>query len=923
MAICCGHSFGFALSSILVLCHSQKIKGTNKFTNIPAFRPDNNSQLYLEECNIKNDIPGWLLERFPYLRYLRLSHNHLTRVPDLSKLRNLNTLVLSANNIKSIRANTFTANQKLKTLSLESNKIRKVNKGAFTGLPSLLILKLNSNNVKALHSSALKGLHSLTTLHLKNNKLRSIPTEALKHLKRLSTLTLENNKIQKIPPYAFSGFSLLKSIDVWNRNDLTEVAYTAFSNMASLTKLKIECNNGKMKLDQFPDLTGTLNLKELDLAFCNLPSMPENFCANRSSLITLKMLSNRLKKIPNMKGCKNLKFLDLEHNQIESLGNNLEGLKALLDLDAGHNHINMIGERAFHGLRNLDLLDLSHNLIKEIHPRAFGSFKHLKRLSLESNKLKHLPTLGLHTLTHINTRGNIDLIEFPEHSLLPNIKKLVLHYPYHCCYYRRKQISEEESVVTKALHSWVFTWSWGNDTADTNSSWAPIDTIGDSNGQIEPMLPFNSTVIGDDSEQTVPDTINPGDELKKTLLECQPQPNVFYPCDNLMTKQWLRICVWFVFLLALIGNSIVLFVIFANCSKFDVQRFLTLNLAFADLMLGIYLGFLAVVDIVTYGNFRAKALQWQFSPSCKAAGFIAVLASELSVFTLTVITVERFITIKYSMYIHKQMSVTKAVIIMIFGWIFCIVLALLPIIRINTEKGTIHFSDYTKYSVCLPFDIPEKESPAHMTSMVYLSFVLFFNIIAFSVIVFCYIKIFLSVRGSGAFNSGDSRVAKRVALLVFTDFACWFPICIVALTAVYGSPVVKDLWLTKVFTVFILPLNACANPFLYAIFTKQFHKDCWAMYRQMKIPGISFSDRVNRKLGSNSSKLRPKYQAFRRGSSCSFPIGRRSSTRCDELRMSSRSTYKTPMNTDDERERGEKDERDDRMTEFHEKETCL
>ena len=30
----------------------------------------------------------------------------------------------------------------------------------------------------------------------------------------------------------------------------------------------------------------------------------------------------------------------------------------------------------------------------------------------------------------------------------------------------------------------------------------------------------------------------------------------------------------------------------------------------------------------------------------------------------------------------------------------------------------------------------------------------------------------------------------------------------------------------KVFTIFILPLNSCCNPFLYAILTKQFKKDC-------------------------------------------------------------------------------------------------
>lgn len=535
------------------------------------------------------------------------------------------------------------------------------------------------------------------------------------------------------------------------------------------------------------------------------------------------------------------------------------------------------------------------------------------------NRLQKFPSKGLDKLIRINTKGNPDLLDFPLHSQLPNIRELVLHYPYHCCYFRgREAIKQGESVLYQDLsasgdaNGWKWVWAWSNETETIHDD--SLKTS-DDEGR-EPLLQLNITDY--DGSVSIPHF----DKWPGRTLQCHPQPNAFYPCDDLMSKQWLRVCVWIVFLLALLGNSIVLFVIFANCSKFDVQRFLTLNLAFADLLLGIYLGFLAIVDIKTYGDFRSKALHWQFSPQCKVAGFIAVLSSELSVYTLTVITVERFITIKYSMYINKQMSVTKAIIIMIFGWIFCIAIALLPILRFDTENGVLHFSDYTKYSICLPFNIPEESSVAHTPSVVYLSSVLIFNILAFTLIVFCYVKIFLSVRGSGAFNSGDSRVAKRVALLVFTDFACWFPICVLALTAVFGRPLITDLWLTKVFTVFIFPLNACANPFLYAIVTKQFHKDCSSMYRQLKQSDVGFVHQLSKKLQRKNWKLSPSYQAFRRGSSCSFHIGRRCSTRGDEPRMSSRSTYRTPMNTDDERER-DREDREERREEFHERETSL
>jgi hypothetical protein len=42
------------------------------------------------------------------------------------------------------------------------------------------------------------------------------------------------------------------------------------------------------------------------------------------------------------------------------------------------------------------------------------------------------------------------------------------------------------------------------------------------------------------------------------------------------------------------------------------------NLAAADFFMGLYLGFLAVVDASTLGEFRRYAISWQFSSGCQA-----------------------------------------------------------------------------------------------------------------------------------------------------------------------------------------------------------------------------------------------------------------------------------------------------------------
>lgn len=203
------------------------------------------------------------------------------------------------------------------------------------------------------------------------------------------------------------------------------------------------------------------------------------------------------------------------------------------------------------------------------------------------------------------------------------------------------------------------------------------------------------------------------------------------------------------------------------------------------------------------------AIPWQTSAGCQVAGFLGVLSCELSVYTLTVITMERNYAITHAMHLNKRLSLRHAAYIMVLGWLFASTLALLPLIGV---------SDYRKFAVCLPIETKG-------AGLGYVVFLMFINGVAFLILMGCYLKIYCAIRGSQAWNSNDSRIAKRMALLVFTDFICWAPIAFFSLTAAFGLQLIS-LKEAKVFTVFILPFNSCCNPFLYALLTKQFKKDC-------------------------------------------------------------------------------------------------
>ncbi|KAF4794038.1 Follicle-stimulating hormone receptor [Turdus rufiventris] len=293
-------------------------------------------------------------------------------------------------------------------------------------------------------------------------------------------------------------------------------------------------------------------------------------------------------------------------------------------------------------------------------------------------------------------------------------------------------------------------------------------------------------------------------------VACSPKPDAFNPCEDIMGYNILRVLIWFINILAITGNTVVLIILISSQYKLTVPRFLMCNLAFADLCIGIYLLFIASVDIQTKSQYYNYAIDWQTGAGCNAAGFFTVFASELSVYTLTVITLERWHTITYAMQLHRKVRLRHAVIIMIFGWVFAFTVALLPILGV---------SSYMKVSICLPMDI---ETPF---AQAYIIFLLVLNVLAFVIICVCYTCIYFTVRNPNIISSNsDTKIAKRMAILIFTDFLCMAPISFFAISASLKVPLIT-VSNSKILLVLFYPINSCANPFLYAIFTKTFRRD--------------------------------------------------------------------------------------------------
>ncbi|XP_034475509.1 leucine-rich repeat-containing G-protein coupled receptor 6 [Drosophila innubila] len=831
-------------------------------------------RLSLQNCGLKSLAPQ-SFQGLGQLVSLQLNGNALVSLDGncLGNLQKLRSLRLEGNLFYRVPTNALAGLRTLEALNLGSNLLTIINDEDFPKMPNLIVLLLKRNQIMKISAGALKNLTALKVFELDDNLISSLP-EGLSKLTQLQELSMTSNRLRWI-----NDTELPRSMQVLDlrANPLSTITTGAFRGMSKLRKLIL---SDVRTLRSFPELEACHALEVLKLDRAGIQEVPSKLCRQTPRLKSLELKTNSLKNIPNLNSCRDLRLLDLSSNQIETLqGRPFYGLKQLNDLLLSYNRIKSLPQDAFQGIPKLQLLDLEGNEITFIHKDAFASFTALEDLNLGNNIFPHLPKAGLGALLHLKTFNNPKLREFPPPDTFPRIQTLILSYAYHCCAFiplvamsaQRKTSQVQEAVLfpsdaefdmnlwnTTMMNIWPQMYNLSKQLGATaHDLWDTPSYMTNYKYEDSQQLPTGSQSSNGYMEDYFEnhDLSGPGtgfgtglfsgitaDDLQPGSVQCLPMPGPFLPCADLFDWWTLRCGVWVVFLLALLGNGTVVFVLVCSRSKMDVPRFLVCNLAAADFFMGIYLGILAIVDAATLGEFRMFAIPWQMSLLCQLAGFLAVLSSELSVYTLAVITLERNYAITHAIHLNKRLSLRQAGYIMSVGWIFALIMALLPLLGV---------SDYRKFAVCLPF-----ETTTGVASLTYVISLMFINGCAFLTLMGCYLKMYWAIRGSQAWNTNDSRIAKRMALLVFTDFLCWSPIAFFSITAIFGLQLIS-LEQAKIFTVFVLPLNSCCNPFLYAIMTKQFKKDCVTLCKHFEETRVGGTTAARAARGKRGGDLPP------------------------------------------------------------------
>ncbi|KAJ7341261.1 hypothetical protein JRQ81_005156 [Phrynocephalus forsythii] len=560
-------------------------------------------------------------------------------------------------------------------------------------------------------------------------------------------------KIRSIPKGAFAGFGEVEKIEISQNDALETIQSDAFSNLPELYEIRIEKANNLVYIDRN--------------AFQNLPNLRYLLISNTAIrfLPAVNQIHSLQKVVLDIQD--NINIRKIERNSFLGLSSDR------VDIRLNKNGIQEIENHAFNGTILFEL-NLSGNYhLEKLPNEVFQGASGPGFLDISETQISQLPSIGLENISKLIARSTYNLKKLPPLDRFRSLMEANLTYPSHCCAFANwtKQNAILHPICNRS-------------TAREDQDGLEFDL--DENDYYHALC------------------------KEEVQVTCFPEPDAFNPCEDIMGYNVLRILIWFINILAITGNLVVFIILVSSQYKLTVPRFLMCNLAFADLSTGIYLLLIAIKDVQTRSQYYNYAIDWQTGAGCNTAGFFTVFASELSIYTLTVITLERWHTITYAMELDRKVRFRHAMAIMLVGWVFAFAVALLPIFGI---------SSYMKVSICLPMDV---ETPLAQT---YIMFLLVLNILAFIVICTCYISIYFTVRNPNVFSSNsDTKIAKRMAILIFTDFLCMAPISFFAISASLKVPLIT-VSNSKILLVLFYPINSCANPFLYAIFTKTFRRD--------------------------------------------------------------------------------------------------
>ena len=305
-------------------------------------------------------------------------------------------------------------------------------------------------------------------------------------------------------------------------------------------------------------------------------------------------------------------------------------------------------------------------------------------------------------------------------------------------------------------------------------------------------------------------------------------------------------------------------------------RLLVFLISVGDFLMGVYLLWLAVNDTIVYGaNYCSNQLIWLSSFGCSVIGVISTIGSQLSLFSMTVLSIVRIVGVNRKTKTRRKVknkAILQILLVMAAILVISVTIAVVPLVpyfedffvngmtynpsvrlfigapgkeahlgilqeyygkvkfetlswRIINDLVDGMFSNdyggdvlrrkklefYGNDGVCLFKFFVKPTDPQRFYTWIILSI----NMLCFIIISISYIYINITANAaSQKIGKKNRKLQQKISLIIATDFFCWLPIVIAC--CLHSSEVINATPWYPIISIIFLPINSVINPLLYS-----------------------------------------------------------------------------------------------------------
>ncbi|KAK7881803.1 hypothetical protein WMY93_030212 [Mugilogobius chulae] len=276
------------------------------------------------------------------------------------------------------------------------------------------------------------------------------------------------------------------------------------------------------------------------------------------------------------------------------------------------------------------------------------------------------------------------------------------------------------------------------------------------------------------------------------------------------------------FIIGIVGNSMVVAIIYCYMKLKTVAHIFVLNLAISDLTF--------LITLPMWATMTATGYHWPFGGFlCKATAALAIFNLYTSIFFLTALSIDRYLAIVHPVSSRRFRTVLYARITCVLIWLFALLLSV-P----TALTRDIHNISNENLTVCAILHPTENNKQVLLAISLMKSLLGF--LVPFIIIITCYCLIGKALLGARQIQkstqSRDDEVLRMLAAAVLAFFVCWVPhqifhfMQLLTQVKMLNNCRILDIIDTAMpFTICIAYFNSCVNPIVYGFVGRNFRKN--------------------------------------------------------------------------------------------------